>query len=177
MHRLSGGSDSCRPSASHRAVSAPAQAGVGGHAAGDGDAAQTLAGGAGHRLLHELADDGRLVRGGDVGAVRLDLRRVPVAQVVEQRRLEAAEAEAAAARHGAREAGEARVAARRQLVQLLAARVAEPEQPGALVEGLAGRVVHGLGGDAVPTPSSTTASSVCPPLATRQTNGASTPRA
>ena len=50
-----------------------AQAGVGGDAAGDGDAPQALVLRAGHRLLHELAHDGRLVRGGDVGAVLLDL--------------------------------------------------------------------------------------------------------
>ena len=76
-------------------------------------------------------------------------RPLAAAQVVEQRGLEAAEAEAAAAGHGAREADVARVAARRQLVELPAARVAEAEQPGAFVEGLAGRVVHGPGGDAV----------------------------
>ena len=90
--------------AAQRCCHGATQAGVGGDAAGEGDAAQALAGGAGERLVDELADDRGLVARGDVGAVRLDLGRVAAAEVVEQRGLEAAEAEVAAARDGAREA-------------------------------------------------------------------------
>ena len=132
-----------------RVLQDAAQTRVGGDAAGDGHVPHALGGGDGHRLLDELAHDGRLVRGGDVGAMRLDLLPFAALEVVEQRRLEAAEAEVAASAHGARKTGEARIAPRRQLVQLPAARIAEAQHPGSLVEGLAGRVVHGLGGDAV----------------------------
>ena len=80
--------------------------------------------------------------------VRLDLRSPASFEVVQQSRLEAAEAEPAAPGHGTRKAREARVAARRQLVES-SSRVAQTQQPGALVERLAGRVVHGLGGDPI----------------------------
>ena len=67
-----------------------------------------------------------------------------------------------------------RVAVAREPVELAAARVAEPEQPRALVEGLAGGVVerraeHVLVGVA----RGRRCSSVCPPLASRQRNGGS----
>ncbi len=126
-----------------------AQTGVGGHAAGDGHLAQALTGGTVYGLVNQLLNDGRLVRSGDVGAVRLDLGGVPAAQIVEQGGLETAEAEVAAARHGAGEGGEARVALSGQQIELLAAGVAQPEKARALVEGLAGGVVHGARHDPV----------------------------
>ena len=73
-----------------------------------------------------------------------------------------------------REVERRRVAFERQLRQRRPARVAEPEQPRALVERLAGGVVERLAERLVAVRGRVTrASSVWPPLASRQMNGGS----
>jgi len=128
---------------------AAAQPRVGGHAAADRHPAQALLLGAAHRLAHELVDDGLLVGGGDRGAQRLAGRlRLVLAQVVQQGRLQAAEAEVEALRQAARKGHRRRLATRRQQVELATAGVGQAQQTGALVEGLAGGVVERAPDDA-----------------------------
>jgi hypothetical protein len=68
-----------------------------------------------------------------------------LANVVHHTRLEPREREVeTVVEHGAREADGLRVAVQREAVDGRSARVAEPEVPGHLVEGLTGRVVDGL---------------------------------
>ena len=88
------------------------------------------------------ADDRPLVRGGEVGAPPLELLVAEVANLVQQRRLEAREREVEARHARDREVERLGVALLREAVDRGAARVAEPEQPRALVERLAGRVVE-----------------------------------
>ena len=116
-----------------------AQHRVSGNAADDGERA-----GAGRldglgRPLDQGADDRRLIGGGQVGG-----RAAAVANGAGERGLQAAEREvvAGAAHHRRRKGVRGRVAARRQLLEGRAARIAEPEQAGALVERLARRVVE-----------------------------------
>ena len=65
-----------------------------------------------------------------------------VSRRVEERRLEAGEGEVEARHAGDGEVVGGRVAVAREPVELAAARVVEPEEPRALVERLAGRVVE-----------------------------------
>ena len=69
--------------------------------------------------------------------------------VVHHRGLQPGEREVGLAAHRAREAHRVRVAGGREPIDRGAARVAEPEEPGDLVERLARGVVDGLPGDAV----------------------------
>src|ERR687887_156502 len=89
----------------------------------------------------ERADDRALVARGEIGAAPLELLRREVADRVEERRLQAGEGEVEAGHARDGERVRLRVALAREPVERAAARVAEPEQPRALVEGLAGRVV------------------------------------
>src|SRR5919198_974117 len=89
----------------------------------------------------ERADDRALVARGEIGAAPLELLRREVADHVEERRLQAGEGEVEAGHARDGERVRLRVALAREPVERAAARVAEPEQPRALVEGLAGRVV------------------------------------
>ena len=117
-----------------------AQLGVRGDAADDRDA---LAGcSAASEPLDERAHDRALVARGEIGAPRVELVRREVAHGVEQRRLEPGEREVEPGHARDREGERLRVALAREPVDLGAARVAEAEQPRALVERLAGRVVE-----------------------------------
>src|SRR5438105_1334124 len=91
----------------------------------------------------QRADDRALVARGEVGAAPLELVGREVANGVEERRLQAGEGEVEArdARNGERVG--LRIALVRETVERGAAGVAEAEQPRALVEGLARRVVDG----------------------------------
>src|SRR5581483_7132687 len=121
-----------------RAGERGAQLRVGGDAADDGDAV-----GAGALdPVDERAHDRPLVGGGEVGAAALELVRRQVADGVEERRLDAGEREIEAVDARDREVVGLGVALAREPVDRGAARVAEPEQPRALVERLAGGVVE-----------------------------------
>ena len=87
-------------------------------------------------------DDRALVGRGEVGATRVELRVAEVAHGVEQRRLEPGEREVEPGHARDRERERLGVALAREPVDLGAAGVAEPEQPRALVERLAGGVVE-----------------------------------
>src|SRR6266516_2208510 len=123
---------------------------VRGHAADDGDllgarALRSLA-----RPLDERADDGPLVARGEVGAPLVDLSVPKCANLVQERRLEAGEGEVEAGDARDREVVGVGVALAGQPVELGTARIAEAEQAGALVEGLAGGVVDGRTEHGVP---------------------------
>jgi hypothetical protein len=90
----------------------------------------------------EREDDRALVRGGEVGAPLLELLRPQLAHGVEQRRLDPGEREVEARNAGDRKPERLGVAATGQCVDGGTARVAEPEQPRALVERLSGSVVE-----------------------------------
>ena len=100
----------------------------------------------------ELADDGRLKAGGEVGAALRNPLRAELAAAVDQRRLQAAEAEVKAriAGHRHRHLEGIGIPCRGELLQRRAARVTEPQQPRDLVEGLAGGVVERLAEHLVP---------------------------
>src|SRR5581483_3721917 len=112
-----------------RAGEGAAQLGVRRDAADDRD---PVAAGPLRRLLRPLderAHDRALVRRGEVGAPRLELRLVEVAHGVEQRRLETGEGEVEAGDARDREVVRGRIAVPREAVDLPAAGIAEPEQP------------------------------------------------
>src|SRR5205823_2032255 len=89
-----------------------------------------------------------LERGAQIGKLLTLRNSAAQAQVLRDRRLEAAEGKvellARTLRQAAGEIEGPRIAASRELVDLRAARIGEPEQPGYLVERLAGRVVQGV---------------------------------
>ena len=89
--------------------------------------------------------------GGEVGPALLDALRAEVPAEVDERRLQAAEAEveAGVAGHRDRQLEGLGVAVRGQPFERRAARVAEAEQAGDLVEGLAGGVVERVPEDLV----------------------------
>ena len=91
--------------------------------------------------LDERAHDRALVRRGEVGAARFELRLVEVAHRVEQRRLEAGEREVEAVDARDREVVRLGIAVAREAVDLPAAGIAEAEEARALVERLARGVV------------------------------------
>src|ERR1700741_4152494 len=91
--------------------------------------------------LDESTDDGALVARGQVRPARLELGGPEVAYRVEQGRLQAGEREVQAGDARDRERICLRVSVAGEPVDLGSARIPEAEQPGALVERLAGRVV------------------------------------
>ena len=127
-------------------ATALAQRAVGGDAAAERDRLPVALLQRPLQFRDQLADDGRLEGGGEVGAALGHPLGAELAAAVDERRLEAAEAEveAGVAGHRDRQLERLRVALGGQLLQRRAARVAEAEQPRRLVEGLAGGVVEGL---------------------------------
>ena len=103
-------------------------------------------------LRRQLADDRRLKARGKVGAALREAIVAKVARRVDERRLEAreAEVEARVARHRDRERERVGIAVARDPLDLRAARVAEAEDPRRLVERLAGGVVERLTEDLEP---------------------------
>ncbi len=99
----------------------------------------------------QLPDHGGLEGGGEVGPPLGHALLAELAAAVDERRLQPAEAEieAGVAGHRDRHLERGRVALLGQLLQRRPARVAEPEQPRRLVEGLAGGVIEGLAQDLV----------------------------
>ena len=87
-------------------------------------------------------DDRPLVRGGQVGPAALDLGLVELPHRVEQGGLQPGEREVEAGHAGDGEREGLGIAVAGEPVELGAARVAEPQQPRALVERLAGGVVE-----------------------------------
>ena len=124
---------------------ARAQQAVGGDAAAD---RQPRLGLGVQRALdadHQRLDDRVLVARGEVGGAARGLLLPEVADLVEQRGLQAREREVQPGHpRGRREGERGRVAVRGELGQRRPAGVAEAEQPRALVERLAGRVVERL---------------------------------
>ena len=114
----------------------------GGDAADDRDRPVPGLSGGSVETADEGADDRALIRRREIRPSRRELGLGEVAHRVEQRRLEPREGQIVArnARDGERE--RLGVALARETVDLRPARVAEPEQPGALVERLAGGVVE-----------------------------------
>ena len=103
-------------------------------------------------LCRQLADDRRLKARGKVGAALREAILAKVARRIDERRLEAreAEVEAGVARHRDRERERLGIALARDPLDLRAARVAEAEDPRRLVERLAGGVVERLPEDLEP---------------------------
>ena len=122
-----------------------AQAPVGRHAAPERDGRHALGDRRRDQPVGERPHDGLLVRGGEVGALAL-AQVAGLAEGVEQRGLHPREREVTggAALEPDREAVGGGVAPARQALQRGAARVAEAEQPRALVDGLPRRVVDRL---------------------------------
>ena len=102
-------------------------------------------------LRGQLADGGGLEARGEVGAALVDALGPEIAAEVDERRLQAAEAEVEArvAAHRDRQLEGLGVAVGGEPFERRAARVAEAEQAGDLVEGLAGGVVEGAPEDLV----------------------------
>ncbi len=116
---------------------------VGGHAAAEGEPGSGLRRERALDAQDQRLDDRVLVGGGEVGCAPLRLLLPQVAHRVEQRRFQAGEGEVQAGHaRGDREREGGRVAVRGELRQRRAARIAEAEQPCALVERLAGGVVE-----------------------------------
>src|SRR5581483_1376147 len=104
------------------------------------------------RPLDEGADDRVLVARRQVGAAAVELFGVELAHGVEERGLDAGEGEIEAGDAGDGKGEGGRVALARGEIDRGAARIAEAEQPSALVERLAGRVVERRADDAEAAP-------------------------
>ena len=115
---------------------------VGGDAADDRDRAVPGLFRGGVEPADEGADDRALVRRRKIRPSRRKLGLGEVAHRVEQRGLQPREGQVEAGNARDRERERVGVALPREMVDLRPARVAEPEQPGALVERLAGGVVE-----------------------------------
>ena len=111
-------------------------------AADDGDPLEAGLLGGLARPAHERPHDRVLVRGREIGLPALDLLLSEVAQRVEERGLEPREREVEAVDAGDREPECLWIAVLREPVDRGTARVAEPEEPRALVERLACGVVE-----------------------------------
>ena len=115
---------------------------VRGDASDDGDLLGSGLLRGGGRPFDECADDRPLVRSSEIGAPPLDLLVAELSHLVEERGLEAREREVEARHASDWELEGLGVTLLRQAVDLGSTGIAEAEQPGALVERLAGRVVE-----------------------------------
>ncbi len=133
------------PALSALALESLPQRGVGGHAAGEHDASDPGAARRLRGLAHQHLDRGGLEGRGHVGHLR-GTERTGATHVQRDRGLDAAEGESGrpVAHVGGREGDGAGIAGARDPLDGGAAREAEAEQLGHLVEGLARRVVAGL---------------------------------
>src|SRR5438270_2996316 len=111
-------------------------------AADDRDARRPDVRGSLAHARHERADDGALVRRGEIGPASVEPVRGQVAGRIQQRSLQPGEGEVATWNARDRKVVRRWVAVPREPVDLATARVAEAEQPRALVERLPGRVVE-----------------------------------